>query len=236
MSASHRRIGMLVALCAAALTTTPAAASPLPDAPLTVPTASAPGTPVTVKPLTSKVVTAPTDAVWTVDIPQVTAVVDLPPAPEPQPEPERQRPAAASRSAERPIPAGAAPTPEPAPATPPAVVDVSPAPSSVLDVAAQFVGVPYVSGGTTASGFDCSGFTQHVYAQLGISIPRTSGDQRYAGTVISRDQAQAGDLIWSPGHVAIYAGGNQQIDAPKPGATIQFRAIWQKSPVFIRLG
>ena len=57
-----------------------------------------------------------------------------------------------------------------------------------------------------------------------------------AATVISRDQAQPGDLIWSPGHISIYAGGNDQIDSPRPGKSIQFRSIWQSAPVFVRIG
>ena len=51
-----------------------------------------------------------------------------------------------------------------------------------------------------------------------------------------RADALPGDLIWSPGHVGIYAGGNTQIDAPRPGKTIQFRDIWQSDPTFIRVG
>ncbi len=107
--------------------------------------------------------------------------------------------------------------------------------NAVLEIASRYVGVPYVYGGASPSGFDCSGFTSYVYAQLGISLPRSSSAQRYAGQVISRADAKPGDLIWSPGHVAIYAGGNMQIDAPRPGKTIQFRGIWQSAPVFIRV-
>jgi cell wall-associated NlpC family hydrolase len=75
-----------------------------------------------------------------------------------------------------------------------------------------------------------------VYGQLGISLSRSSADQRYAGTVVSRADALPGDLIWSPGHVGIYAGGSTQIDSPRPGKTIQFRDIWQSDPIFIRVG
>ncbi|MBD8059507.1 C40 family peptidase [Cellulomonas sp. JH27-2] len=108
--------------------------------------------------------------------------------------------------------------------------------NAVLEIAARYVGVPYVSGGSTPSGFDCSGFVDYVYKQLGISLPRTSGGIRSVGHVISRSEAKPGDLIWTPGHIAIYAGGNQQIDAPRPGKTIQFRSIWQSSPTFLRVG
>ncbi|ROS78741.1 cell wall-associated NlpC family hydrolase [Cellulomonas sp. PhB143] len=108
--------------------------------------------------------------------------------------------------------------------------------SSIISIASRYVGVPYVYGGTSPSGFDCSGFTQYVFAQAGISLPRTSGAQAGVGTVVPRSQAQPGDLISSPGHIAIYAGGNTQIDAPRPGKTIQFRNIWQSNPVFIRVG
>jgi len=117
----------------------------------------------------------------------------------------------------------------------------APAPASangnaIVEIASRYVGVPYLYGGTTPDGFDCSGFTSYVFAQVGISLPRTSSAQRNVGTVVPRDQARPGDLIWHPGHVSIYAGGDLQIDAPQPGGTIQFRTIYQSNPVFIRVG
>lgn len=177
---------------------------------------------------TAPVVTAPADAAWSFETPAVTAVV---PEPEPEPEPEPVR--TTSRSAQR------AATAETATATAEvaaAAVPQSVAGNAVLEVAARYVGVPYVSGGTTPDGFDCSGFVSYVYAQLGISLPRTSSAIKAAGTVISASEAQPGDLIWSPGHISIYAGGDQQIDSPRPGKTIQFRSIWQSNPTFIRIG
>ena len=170
---------------------------------------------------TAPVVTAPADAALTFDIPAVTAETPPPPPP-----PVKAKAKAASRSAAR---AAAATTPA-------AAVPQSVAGNAVLEIAARYVGTPYVSGGSTPAGFDCSGFVSYVYAQLGVSLPRTSSGIKAAGTVISRADAQPGDLIWSPGHISIYAGGDSQIDSPRPGKTIQFRAIWQSSPVFIRIG
>jgi len=107
--------------------------------------------------------------------------------------------------------------------------------NAVLEIAARYVGVPYRSGGKTPAGFDCSGFTSYVYGQLGIHLPSISSAQRYAGVEVSRADAKPGDIIWTPGHVGIYAGGNMQIDSPRPGLTIQFRGIWQTNPHFIRV-
>ncbi|CAM3602528.1 C40 family peptidase [Isoptericola cucumis] len=167
--------------------------------------------------------------------PKIAAAAEITPAPEPEPEPvvveasyeasatedsaATETTDTASRSAER--------------------EEVAEAPasangSSIVSIAMRYVGVPYVSGGTSPSGFDCSGLTQYVYAQVGISLPRTTSEQRYAGTVVS--DPQPGDLVWTPGHVAIYAGDGMQIDAPKPGDVVQYRSIWQSNPTFIRVG
>ena len=107
---------------------------------------------------------------------------------------------------------------------------------AVLEIAARYVGTPYVYGGSTPAGFDCSGFVDYVFAQLGISLPHSDTGIKASGTIISRADAQPGDLIWSPGHISIYAGGNDQIDSPRPGKSIQFRSIWQSAPVFVRIG
>ena len=86
--------------------------------------------------------------------------------------------------------------------------------SSVVDYATQFVGNPYVWGGTSlTNGADCSVFVQSVYANFGISLPRTSYEQQYAGTEVSYADAQPGDLICYGGHVAIYMGNGRIVHA-----------------------
>lgn len=183
---------------------------------------------------TSPVVAAAPDAVWGFDAPTLTAVTP-PPPPEPEPVVETRATTTSrstARAAVEEAPAEEAPAEEAASADIPA----SAVGNAVVEIAARYIGVPYVSGGTTPDGFDCSGYTSYVFAQVGITLPRTSSEQRYAGTVVSRADAQPGDLIWSPGHISIYAGDGMQLDAPRPGKTIQLRSIWQSSPVFIRVG
>ena len=86
--------------------------------------------------------------------------------------------------------------------------------SSVVDYATQFVGNPYVWGGTSlTSGADCSGFVQSVYANFGVSLPRTSYEQQNCGTEVSYADAQPGDLICYGGHVAIYMGNGRIVHA-----------------------
>lgn len=86
--------------------------------------------------------------------------------------------------------------------------------SSVVDYAKQFVGNPYVWGGTSlTSGADCSGFVQSVYSNFGVSLPRTSYEQQNAGREVSYSEAQPGDLICYGGHVAIYMGDGKIVHA-----------------------
>mgnify|MGYP005812415213 FL=1 len=105
--------------------------------------------------------------------------------------------------------------------------------SAVIAYAAKFVGTPYKSGGSSPAGFDCSGFVSYVYAHFGISLPHSSSAYWGVGTRVS--SPKPGDIIVTSGHVALYAGKNLQIDAPVPGKTIQFRAIWQSNPTYVRV-
>ena len=97
----------------------------------------------------------------------------------------------------------------------------------VVGYAQGFHGVPYVSGGSTPAGFDCSGFTSYVYRAFGVSLPRTSGAQAGCGTYVPASQARPGDLVVMPGHVGIYAGNGMMVHSPRPGKSVCTVPIWQ---------
>ncbi|SDS84818.1 Cell wall-associated hydrolase, NlpC family [Brevibacterium sandarakinum] len=106
----------------------------------------------------------------------------------------------------------------------------------VIGWAEKGVGTPYVYGGTSQSGWDCSGYTSWVYGKVGVDLPRTSGAQKAAGQVVSQSEAKPGDLIWHPGHIGIYAGDGQMYDAGSPGSGTSKRSYsWMGDVTFIRV-
>jgi cell wall-associated NlpC family hydrolase len=91
--------------------------------------------------------------------------------------------------------------------------------SRIILTAKQYIGVPYVFGGESPKGFDCSGFTQFVFAKHGVDLPRTADVQYGVGTAVSKNNLQPGDLVFfstylpGPSHVGIYIGDGQFINA-----------------------
>ena len=117
-------------------------------------------------------------------------------------------------------------------------LNVAPDPSAtgIIGIAESLFGVPYVYGGTTPSGFDCSGFTSYVYRQAGISIPRTASAQAAASTPVS--SPRPGDLVFfgSPiYHVGIYVSPGRMIDAQRPGTVVGNHSIWTTPSMYGRI-
>ncbi len=103
--------------------------------------------------------------------------------------------------------------------------------SQIVAYSKNFLGVPYVWGGTTPNGFDCSGFVQYVYRHFGIYLPRTTYSQIAMGRSVSRANLAPGDLVFfrSARHVGIYVGNNQYIHAPQTGRTISIDSMANRS-------
>ena len=107
--------------------------------------------------------------------------------------------------------------------------------TDIANYALQFVGCPYVPGGTSLSnGCDCSGFTQGVYSHFGISIPRSSYSQSAGGKEVSFSEAQAGDIIYYGGHVGIYIGNNQIVHASTVSTGIKISSAFYRSIITVR--
>lgn len=108
---------------------------------------------------------------------------------------------------------------------------------SVVEIASRYVGTPYVHGGRSPAGFDCSGFVSYVYAQVGKSLPASTAGLRGVGTRVSAANAKPGDLVMfsNINHVGIYAGNGMMYDAARPGKTLQYRKIFSSAVYFIRV-
>lgn len=96
----------------------------------------------------------------------------------------------------------------------------------IVETALQYLGTPYIWGGTTPNGFDCSGFVRYVYAQHGVYLSRTTYTQIYDGTQVSVSDLQPGDLIFPNGdHVGMYIGNGKMVHAPQPGDVVKISNI-----------
>lgn len=147
--------------------------------------------------------------------------VSAEPAPEPEPEPVV---ATSSRTSTRTATADATATYEGAYS--------SATGERIVAIAKQYVGVPYVYGGATPAGFDCSGFTSFVYAQVGISIPRSSSGQHALGGRVPASAAPVGALMTWDGHTGIYLGGGMHIAARQPGTPLSISPIYRSGAVY----
>jgi peptidoglycan DL-endopeptidase CwlO len=97
----------------------------------------------------------------------------------------------------------------------------------VVGIAMQYLGTPYVYGGASPSGFDCSGFIMYVFSQIGVSLPHNAAAQYGYGTPVDRSQLQPGDLVFfnGLGHAGIYVGGGSFIHSPHTGDVVKISSI-----------
>jgi cell wall-associated NlpC family hydrolase len=110
--------------------------------------------------------------------------------------------------------------------------------ATILKVAAKYVGTPYVFGGETPRGFDCSGYVAFVFAQFGIALPHSVHGQNRMGILIRPEDALPGDLVVMDdlGHDGIYAGNGNFYHAPRPGDYVKLAPIYTSRVHFVRLG
>ena len=141
---------------------------------------------------------------------------------------ELERQARARLNAPQPLIPELAATPDPTstgssplPAAPPSTH------GEIVGIAMRYLGIPYVYGGSTPSGFDCSGFVMYVYTQVGVSLPHNAAAQYAYGTPVDRSQLQPGDLVFfnGLGHNGIYIGGGQFIHSPHTGDVVKISSL-----------
>lgn len=103
--------------------------------------------------------------------------------------------------------------------------------TSLIEFAKKYIGVPYVYGGTTPSGFDCSGFVQYVFSNFGVKLSRTTYTQVNEGVAVSKENLKTGDLVFfgtasNVSHVGIYISDGNFIHASKPGDTVKINSLY----------
>ena len=123
-----------------------------------------------------------------------------------------------------------APAPAPAPSSGDSSGSSAPPPathSSVVSIALQYLGVPYVWGGASPSGFDCSGLTMYAYAKVGVYLPHNAAMQYGMGSAVSQSQLAPGDLVFFSGlsHVGMYIGGGRFVHAPHTGDVVKISSL-----------
>lgn len=106
--------------------------------------------------------------------------------------------------------------------------------SAALAIAMTKVGFPYVYGSGGPSSFDCSGLISWAYAQVGISLPHQSAAMLGSGAQVSTPAP--GDIVYTPGHVSLYAGDGMIVEAATPATGVVYRPMWQDNPIYIRVG
>lgn len=153
------------------------------------------------------------------------------PHPTPTPTPTKATPKPTPRHAaparRHTVRALAVPTPKPSPTAAPTHAAVAPSSGRerVIAIAEQYIGVPYVWGGATPAGFDCSGLVQWAFHHAGYRMPRGTWDQDDMGVRTSISRLTRGDLVAWDGHIAIYLGGGRILEAPRTGLTVRERSL-----------
>ena len=154
---------------------------------------------------------------------------------EPETPSEPQAPAESETPSEPQTPAEPETPSEPqTPAEPETPEENQSAAQQIVSAAYSFLGIPYVWGGTTTAGFDCSGMVQAAHAAAGISIPRVSWDQGAAGVEVSASEALPGDIVYYGWHVGIYIGNGQMIHAPEEGDVVKISTVDWAAHTFVR--
>ncbi|MFD6446568.1 C40 family peptidase [Promicromonospora sp. NPDC060204] len=176
--------------------------------------------------LAKEVATAPAvlvanDARLTIE----SKAVKVTPAPEPEPEP------VVETTTEQ-VTATTAAAEEAEPATPDYASDGSIG-AQAVSIAMQYIGIAYAYGGSSpATGFDCSGLVKYVYAQLGVELPHSSSSMVATGYQVS--SPIPGDIVWTQGHVSLYAGDGMVVEAANYGSPVRYTEQWQDYAVYIR--